>query len=550
MNIRNRKTYGSSEQNVSLKEGIYNNNNNLSQSSISGSRNNEEERFSSEKTPLTISDQPYSTYLSKSAQISSNVSSPVTTAKSSSGHIGSMRSSYYDQVRQQQQQQQTGESSSWLYQVIQDMLSYVYVSLFNNSTSSSSYPIMDKISTNTSNQYPEVQQFGVDEKLLEKLEEFKRYSLQTYDKNDEKHEKLLMELWNLCHQGKLENRITSQWKSIGFQGTDPATDFRGVGVFGLWNLVFFARNYHQKFSFLLRKNQNSSGSYPFVIAGLNITMLLFDFLGIGGRPKKVTNLAARKKFIEILTKAKGWSAEVWWEHHQSLPERPSTIETLTNSGSFVEDDNIDEIKILDNVFDDDDDDDGDDDETLNSNELHQKSHKRKSKSKKKKKKKKSQQQSPLKAEEGILLDFGEDSSTMSHSNKTKSITQSGTDEDVNQQVDARAHNNGVVWDGFMIEDDKSPISTERNTGANKNGKKGKNRREERKHESSSSFLFEKLYVVAFEIMDAEWYRKKATYFEFPDVLEATKERLGDLVVDRFSSILDVEAYLNKSDNHL
>lgn len=31
----------------------------------------------------------------------------------------------------------------------------------------------------------------------------------------------------------LEARITKDWQRIGFQGTDPATDFRGMGMLGL-----------------------------------------------------------------------------------------------------------------------------------------------------------------------------------------------------------------------------------------------------------------------------------------------------------------------------
>lgn len=36
---------------------------------------------------------------------------------------------------------------------------------------------------------------------------------------------------------KLESRITKQWGDIGFQGEDPKTDFRGMGLLGLINLV-------------------------------------------------------------------------------------------------------------------------------------------------------------------------------------------------------------------------------------------------------------------------------------------------------------------------
>lgn len=37
---------------------------------------------------------------------------------------------------------------------------------------------------------------------------------------------------------KLESRITKQWGDIGFQGEDPKTDFRGMGLLGLINLVW------------------------------------------------------------------------------------------------------------------------------------------------------------------------------------------------------------------------------------------------------------------------------------------------------------------------
>ncbi len=35
----------------------------------------------------------------------------------------------------------------------------------------------------------------------------------------------------------LLSRITKQWQNIGFQGDDPKTDFRGMGILGLENLL-------------------------------------------------------------------------------------------------------------------------------------------------------------------------------------------------------------------------------------------------------------------------------------------------------------------------
>ena len=40
---------------------------------------------------------------------------------------------------------------------------------------------------------------------------------------------LLLSLWNsLQPDRELDNRISEYWADIGFQGTDPATDFRGL----------------------------------------------------------------------------------------------------------------------------------------------------------------------------------------------------------------------------------------------------------------------------------------------------------------------------------
>ncbi|NWI62637.1 ELMD2 protein, partial [Todus mexicanus] len=65
-----------------------------------------------------------------------------------------------------------------------------------------------------------------------------------YDSDNEEHEEQLIELWNLLmpHEN-LKARISKQWCDIGFQGDDPKTDFRGMGLLGLVNLVYFSKHY-------------------------------------------------------------------------------------------------------------------------------------------------------------------------------------------------------------------------------------------------------------------------------------------------------------------
>ncbi|XP_016358124.1 ELMO domain-containing protein 2-like isoform X1 [Sinocyclocheilus anshuiensis] len=71
--------------------------------------------------------------------------------------------------------------------------------------------------------------------LFEAVEEVRK---QVFDSENKEHENMLLKLWDLLMPSvKLESRITKQWGNIGFQGDDPKTDFRGMGMLGLTNLL-------------------------------------------------------------------------------------------------------------------------------------------------------------------------------------------------------------------------------------------------------------------------------------------------------------------------
>lgn len=61
--------------------------------------------------------------------------------------------------------------------------------------------------------------------------------LERYNSECEAHEDLLLELWNNAGIGELEGRKSKQWQELGFQGNDPASDFRGGGILSLWCMV-------------------------------------------------------------------------------------------------------------------------------------------------------------------------------------------------------------------------------------------------------------------------------------------------------------------------
>uniref|UniRef100_A0A6G1S965 ELMO domain-containing protein 2 n=1 Tax=Aceria tosichella TaxID=561515 RepID=A0A6G1S965_9ACAR len=65
--------------------------------------------------------------------------------------------------------------------------------------------------------------------------------------------------------------VSSRWSLIGFQGEDPGTDFRGMGLLGLEQLEYLSRKSKYLARDLLKRSLDSKYEYPFAITGINIT---------------------------------------------------------------------------------------------------------------------------------------------------------------------------------------------------------------------------------------------------------------------------------------
>ena len=117
-----------------------------------------------------------------------------------------------------------------------------------------------------------------------------------YDDADPSHEELLRRLWACGFggggggggggEGKLVagkppgggafQRTSPRWLHLGFQTEDPAKDFRGMGLLGLSNLVYFGEAYPDVFSRLVAAQRKRD--YPLACAGINVTSMLIDLL--------------------------------------------------------------------------------------------------------------------------------------------------------------------------------------------------------------------------------------------------------------------------------
>lgn len=76
----------------------------------------------------------------------------------------------------------------------------------------------------------------------------------------------------------LESRITKQWVDIGFQGTDPSTDFRGMGIEGLEDLIYFVERYPTVVQSIQQHASHPVYWYPYAIVGINITKFAYQLL--------------------------------------------------------------------------------------------------------------------------------------------------------------------------------------------------------------------------------------------------------------------------------
>jgi len=98
-----------------------------------------------------------------------------------------------------------------------------------------------------------------------------------YSPGNASHERLLRRLWAVGFPGvPLEHTVTDHWLHLGFQSADPATDFRGMGILGLANLVYFGEHYPDVFQRLV--TAQGKRDYPLACAGINVTSMLLELV--------------------------------------------------------------------------------------------------------------------------------------------------------------------------------------------------------------------------------------------------------------------------------
>ncbi|XP_051983099.1 ELMO domain-containing protein 2 isoform X1 [Xyrauchen texanus] len=128
--------------------------------------------------------------------------------------------------------------------------------------------------------------------LFEAVEELRK---EVFDSDKEEHENMLLKLWDLLMpSAKLESRVTKQWGNIGFQGDDPKTDFRGMGMLGLTNLVFFSETCTDEARQVLSHANHPTLGYSYAIVGINLTEMAYSLMKSGALKPHFYNAVSAK----------------------------------------------------------------------------------------------------------------------------------------------------------------------------------------------------------------------------------------------------------------
>ncbi|OON20498.1 protein, SNF2 family [Opisthorchis viverrini] len=102
----------------------------------------------------------------------------------------------------------------------------------------------------------------------------------------------LVQLWNdLAPVEQNADPASRRWSLIGFQTDNPYTDFRGMGILSLKNMVYFSSHHTKLARSLLSASNHPQHWYPFAILAINVTEMLYVFLEKGQLKNQFYNTA-------------------------------------------------------------------------------------------------------------------------------------------------------------------------------------------------------------------------------------------------------------------
>lgn len=103
-----------------------------------------------------------------------------------------------------------------------------------------------------------------------------------HDVANSEYEHHLRQIWTILQPNMtLTGMKSKQWTEIGFQGEEPHTDLRGMGMLGLNQLWYLVTLYPDIARQIYSRANHPVHGYPFAIVGISLTSMLRDLLQSG-----------------------------------------------------------------------------------------------------------------------------------------------------------------------------------------------------------------------------------------------------------------------------
>lgn len=157
-------------------------------------------------------------------------------------------------------------------------------------------------------------------------------ALIAYDNHDVMHSRVLQTIYMILQGVNVEGaRFGAHWEEIGFQGDDPATDLRGVGMLGLLQLLFFVRKYADLAKKIHKLSRDEKQCFPFSVVSLNFTKIILQTMRSGILNAKFNKRGHVLPYInELLV---GLHVELylhWRRGHRTIADFPPLLKELTD----------------------------------------------------------------------------------------------------------------------------------------------------------------------------------------------------------------------------
>ena len=122
--------------------------------------------------------------------------------------------------------------------------------------------------------------FGLSPQILPPSDAFKTWQNKQgvpVTQSNPNHHRILRQFWQILNP-EVEWHSEEQWKLIGFQSSDPTTDFRSMGTLPLEIMQHWTQYYPASARQLLNTANAAQSYYPFAVAIVQFTALLDELL--------------------------------------------------------------------------------------------------------------------------------------------------------------------------------------------------------------------------------------------------------------------------------